>query len=511
MSDEPRRGRPRARGRRFGGVGERELLEAELATLSARPLVSVVMPTYESDPGLLGAAIDSVIAQVYPSWELCIADDGSADPQVRETIERRARSDPRIRADFAAENAGISAATNRAIGLGSGELVAFCDHDDVLDPAALLRAVGEFVSRPQTDVVYSDEDKLDASGRAADPFLKPDFSPVYALGAMYLGHLLVVRRGLLESVGGLDSRFDTVQDFELGLRISEQTDEIVHIPEVLYHWRAVPGSIAAGAMEKPEAGVLQTEAVSGHLRRRKIPAHPAPHPSIAHRTRIVADPGARMPSVSIVVVAEEGEERLRRCLDSILEHSDRSLIELIVVAEPGEHPLDPAWEALRVERAPGPVRPAVARNAGAAAAGGDLIVFCGESVEVTAEGWLSEMALFAQMPGVGAVGPVLRRPDGRVAQAGFAVGLYDPVSPAHAGEPADGDGYYGSLCCAREVSAAECRVHDDRAVPLLRDRRFSRGVPIPVRRLRPLPVPAGARPDARLRPGPGRRQPSEGR
>src|SRR3954470_7318639 len=178
------------------------------------PLISVVMPTYDTDPRHLREAIASVRAQSYPNWELCIADDGSRRADTRRTLTRAVSRGGRITARLLDRNAGISAATNAALDLCRGELIAFLDHDDRLAPEALLRVARAFTER-DVDVVYTDQDKLTPDGRRTDPFLKPDWSPVYALGAMYVGHLLVVRRELIEEVGGLDPAFDTIQDFEL--------------------------------------------------------------------------------------------------------------------------------------------------------------------------------------------------------------------------------------------------------------------------------------------------------
>src|SRR5215212_7484274 len=235
--------------------------------LAECPLISLVMPTYDTEPRYLKEAIASVRAQRYSHWELCIVDDGSTRPETRKAIERAVSRDPRITGRLLGQNSGISAATNQGLELCRGELVGFLDHDDALRADA-LELFAEAFSESEFDIAYSDQDKITASGEIVDPFLKPDWSPVYALGAMYVGHLLVVRRHLLSALGGLDSAFDGIQDFELLLRLIEQTERIHHIPEVLYHWRAIPGSIALGESEKEGVVELQARAVDAHLRRR---------------------------------------------------------------------------------------------------------------------------------------------------------------------------------------------------------------------------------------------------
>jgi GT2 family glycosyltransferase len=408
----------------------RSAVGAELETLPERPLISVVMPAYDTDPRYLREAIASVRAQVYPDWELCIVDDGSSRAGTRRAIERAVSRDPRITARLLDENSGISRATNQGLELCRGELVAFLDHDDVLTPDALLRVARAFSER-EIDVAYSDQDKLTPDGKRTDPFLKPDWSPVYALGAMYVGHLLVARRELVSEVGGFDSEFDTIQDFELLLRLSERTQRIHHVQHALYRWRAIPGSIALGESEKANVGELQARAVNAHLRRCGIAAEGVPHESIPHRLRLRPVPRPDGPAVSVVVPAREGGGRALAALDR--------------TAHPGLEVI--------VEEAEGSFHPARLANLGASRSHGEYLAFLGEDTEVLGPDWLEQLLLYAEMPGVGAVGPTITRPDGHVAAAGVAIGLYDPAVPAMRGFDAGGDGYYGSLSCAREVSA----------------------------------------------------------
>ncbi|HET9118919.1 MAG TPA: glycosyltransferase [Solirubrobacterales bacterium] len=380
--------------------------------LADRPLISVVVPTYETEPRHLRDAIGSVRAQSYPDWELVIVDDGSTRADTRRVVTRAVSRDPRITARFLERNAGISAATNAGLELCRGELVAFLDHDDTLAPDALLRVAQAF-GDGHPDVIYTDQDKLTADGRLTDPFLKPDWSPVYALGAMYVGHLLVARRDLIAEAGGLDPKFDTIQDFELLLRLSERTDRIHHIPEILYHWRAIPGSIALGEEEKEGVTELQARSVNAHLERRGIGTEAAPHPSIPHRLRLRPRSRRSNPTVDVVTPTR---------------------------------------------RQAGPFNPGRQANLAAGGGDGEFIVFLGEQTEVVEPDWIEQLLLYAELPGVGAVGPTIVHPDGRVSAAGVAIGLYDPATPVMRDFESDGDGYYGALSVAREVSAVgmEC-------------------------------------------------------
>jgi glycosyltransferase involved in cell wall biosynthesis len=432
----------------------REAALQEAEALESRPLISLVMPTYKSDLRYLRKAIDSVLGQHYSEWELCIADDGSGRPKLNAAIQRYADADPRIKFLPIAENRGISATTNAALAICDGEFVGFLDHDDELTPDALLRVAQALVTDPSLDVVYSDSDKLTLHGVRADPFLKPDWSPVYALGAMYIGHLLVVRRSLAEAVGGFDSAFDTIQDFEFMLRVSERTDRIHHIPQTLYHWRAIPGSIAAGTEQKSGVEQLQAKAVSAHLERRGIDVVAVPHPSIPHRAVLAPRNGsARRASVSVIVAAGSGDRGLQRLLGSLFELTSSPSFETIVIGRGEEAPAGTPDRVTWVTGERGAFRRGRANNIGAATAGGEYLIFLGEDIEIVEPDWIEKLLLHAGLPGVGAVGPLLARPDGLVDQAGVAIGLRDPASPMLAGFPADGDGYYGALPCAREVSA----------------------------------------------------------
>jgi glycosyltransferase involved in cell wall biosynthesis len=436
----------------------REAALQEVEALESRPTISLAMPTYKSDLGYLVKAIESVRAQHYREWELCIVDDGSGQPELVAAVQRYADADPRIKFE-AAENRGISGATNAAMAMCEGEFVGFIDHDDELTPDALLRVAQALVADPELDAVYSDSDKLTLHGVRADPFLKPDWSPVYALGAMYIGHLLVVRRKVAEAAGGFDSAFDTIQDFEFFLRVSERTDRIHHIPQTLYHWRAIPGSIAAGTDQKSGVEELQAKAVSDHLGRRGIDAKAVPHPAIPHRAVLAPRNGsAPTPKVSIVIARGGGDGGLERLLDSLFQRTSYPGFETIVVDGAGRTGRSEDARITWVASAPGPFRRGLANNVGAAAAGGEYLLFLGEDVEVVEPGWIEQLLLHSSLPGVGAVGPLLARPDGLVDQAGVAIGLRDPASPMLSGFPADGDGYYGALPCAREVSAlgADC-------------------------------------------------------
>jgi len=305
------------------------------------------------------------------------------------------------------------------------------------------------------DAVYSDEDKLeDASGTLVEPFFKPDWSPEYFRGVMYVGHLLGVRRELATRTR-FDSAFDGVQDFEFMLRFSEATSRIAHIPEILYHWRKTPGSIAEKADAKPEIGLLQERAVNAHLDRVKLPAH-AEQAALPHRLKIIPAQRESYPRVSIIIPTRDAPDVFGCCLKSIFEKTSYPDFDVIVM---DNETTDPAaltlMEKYPVRRLPfpGPFNFARANNQGAAAATGELLVFLNNDTEIISDDWLEHLAYNAGQPDVGAAGALLAYDDQTVQHAGVALGMRGTADHVMRRFPIDVDGYAGSLVCAREVSA----------------------------------------------------------
>jgi GT2 family glycosyltransferase len=422
--------------------------------LKFRPLISVVIPTYNTDEKLLRSCLDSVIGQTYPFWQLRIADDASSDPVVRQVLEEYAAKDERIRIVFRDTNGHISAATNSALSFCTGEFVAFVDHDDLLLPEALLKCVKAIDGSPQADVVYTDLaiESVDRDSRV--DFRKPDWSPTFFQGVMYVGHLLVVRRVLVEELGGLDSRYDGVQDYDFMLRVSERTQNIRHVPEVLYIWRAAPGSIAAGTENKPIAGERQLQALNAHLKRIGIKASAIAHPRIPHRAVLVPSEDAKMPATTLIVEISH-RERGERVLSALRAVTPRIRTELLLVTPPHE---GNKWIAgiasdARVIAAGTAAGAPVAMNRAAQEANGELLMFVADGWEPVTEGWARELALYFDDDGVGVAAPLLLNQDDTVFAAGLGIGSEGTVMKLFEGHSPDGDGYFGALAATREVSA----------------------------------------------------------
>ena len=430
----------------------RPLPPARRPVVPGRPLISIVMPVFDTPAEVLDATIQSVLDQSASNWELVAVDDASPGKHIAELLARHAAREPRIRVHRRATNGGIAAATNDGVARAVGEFVAFLDHDDLLAPDAVARC-GEALASTSADALYTDQDTVDDRGRTSWIFHKPDWSPEYLRHVMYVGHLLVVRRSLAERLG-FRSEFDGVQDFEFMLRLGEATPAVAHLPEVLYHWRAVAGSLAAASDAKRGIDERQARAVQDHLDRLGVPAVASPHPRFPHRC-VVTPKLVRFPKVSIVIPTKDRPDLLGPCLDSVLGSRYPDLE--IVVVDTGTTDAG-AVEILHSR----PVRVvpftsgfnfSAASNAGAAAATGEVLVFLNNDTTVISPDWLEHLVFHLVAADVGAVGPLLLYPDGSVQHAGVVLGARGTADHVMRRFPADADGYAGSLSCPREVSA----------------------------------------------------------
>jgi GT2 family glycosyltransferase len=396
---------------------------------SHKPLVSVLMPVYNPDPQALREAISSLLAQTYPTWELCLVDAGNDRTGVKQVIEEFANRDERIHVIPLGRNEGISANTNAAIDAASGEFVAFLDHDDVLAPFALYEVVQRLNHDPQIDLLYSDHDLLSAQGSArCSPLFKPDWSPEVMLSSNYITHLTVLRAALLVEIGGFDPDLDGAQDWDLFLKVSERTQKIAHIPKVLYHWRNSPDSTADDIWAKPYAPPAQLKAIQTHLERRGLP-QPQAFFDPAGYIRVGWEIDDSIP-VSIVIPSNGANQLLERAVTSILETTRYPAYEIWIVNNGPRRPEEfPFYESavatgkVRVLHDERPFNYSAANNFGARHAAGKFLLFLNNDTEVIAGDWLDEMVKWAGRDEVGAVGAKLLTPDGRIQHAGVIVGL----------------------------------------------------------------------------------------
>jgi GT2 family glycosyltransferase len=398
-------------------------LRVDLKTKNFAPTISVIMPVYNTDPGILREAIDSVHQQIYPNWELCIADDGSTRADTLAVLAEAAE-DPAIQVTRLGGQSGIAAASNAALAMATGEFVTFLDHDDLLKPHALAQVVRWLNADPDLDLIYSDEDKLALDGTLVQPHLKPDWSPDLLMSNNYVCHLMVLRRGLVERLGGFRSAFDGSQDYDLVLRVSEQTDRIAHIPEPLYTWRIIPGSAAEVADAKPYALEAAKRALGAALARRGRDGtiEETERPGI-HRTRY-RTPGE--PKVSIIIPTRDGLPLLDRCLTSVFERTTYRNYEIVVIDNESKDAGTLGYLAAlpgRVIHYPHRFNYARMMNLAARSVETDLLLFLNNDTEVITPEWVEALVEHAVRPEVGAVGGRLYFGDGAPQHEGILVGV----------------------------------------------------------------------------------------
>jgi GT2 family glycosyltransferase len=430
-----------------------------------RPLISVLMPVYNAPEKHLEDAILSVLAQSYGNWELCITDDGSTDACTKKVLDRYRMFNSRIKLKCLKHNTGISAATNEALDRALGEYVVMLDHDDTLDPSALLEFVFELNDHPDTDVIYSDQDFIDENGDTVYTFYKPDWSPEMFRGVMYVGHLLLVRRSLAVNIGGFDSGFDRVQDFEFMLRVGEHTERIRHIPKILYHWRMHPGSIAYNADAKGKVEPLQCAAVNAHMARLGLAGQAVPHPVHAHRALILPLPQTFLPSMTIIIGQSGDIEHLNSCLASLI--NTGMATEILLFAEADIHI---SWKEVRVlplsvndKSGDKMINSTQLINQAMRESGGDYILFMERPMKLS-PGWAERLIMYSMRSDIMMVIPLVLNADKTVVEAGLILHPQQGIEPAMCGWNSDSDGLAGSLSCAREVSAVSaacvCFRHD---------------------------------------------------
>jgi GT2 family glycosyltransferase len=406
------------------------------------PRFSIVTPVYETPPGVLRAMLRSVRRQRFRDWELCLVDDASTAPHVASILDAVARRDPRIRVRRRAENGGIVAASNDALEMARGEFVALLDHDDKLHPDALTFVAEALDDEPTADYLYTDEDKIDRVGLHFGPFCKPDWSPERMRTQMYTCHLSVLRRSLVEEVGGFDPGFEGSQDWDLVLRVTERARSVVHVPRVLYHWRAIETSAAEGGESaKPWAFEAGARAVQAHCERIGLQARVERDEELAgvYHLRPAL---TRQPRVSIVIPTNGQRREVRyrevtlveHCVRSIVETSTYENYEIVCVADSSTDTAVVAeltaiaGDRLRVVTYDREFNFSAKINLGARHADGELLLLLNDDMEVVAPDWIERMAMYAQHPGIGAVGARLLWEDGRLQHAGI---IFEGGLPGH--------------------------------------------------------------------------------
>lgn len=435
-------------------------ISEEIRKWNNQPLISIIMPVYNPPLDLLREAVDSVKSQLYKNWELCIADDASSDPDVIAYLKALVKQDRRCKVVFRKENGHISNASNSALALATGSYVALMDNDDLLSENALYWVVRAIHDNPDVGLIYSDEDKIDTTGKRSSPYFKSSWNEFLFRSQNMVCHLGVYKLELVKEVGGFRTGFEGAQDYDLALRCAErlQREQIVHIPRVLYHWRMHAGSTAMGGEEKPYAALAGVKAIDEHLQRKGNIGTTELLPMgmyRVHYSRPVAEP-----LVSLIIPTRNAHALVKQCIDSIEQLSTYKNYEIILIDNGSDDPISLEYFAkldqqdnIRVLRDDGPFNYSALNNKAVKLARGELIGLINNDIEVITPEWLDEMVSIALQPNVGAVGARLWYPDDRLQHGGVVIGVGGVAGHSHKYLPKGDYGYFCRAALIQEFSA----------------------------------------------------------
>jgi len=414
---------------------ERAEMRRAIEKFDQQPLISVILPVYNVEEKWLRACLESVFRQIYENWELCIADDKSPGAHIRKVLEEFAARDERVKVVFRQENGHISAASNSALELASGELCALLDHDDELAEDALFYVAKELNDFPETAFIYSDEDMIDERGTRYAPHFKPDFSRDLFYSLNLITHLSVYKTEILRKIEGFREGLEGSQDYDLALRFIEQTDEkqIRHIPRVLYHWRAIQGSVALSSEEKPYAHERARAALRDHFARTGKHAKVERGVHQLHRVRYQLP--ANLPRVSLILSADS-DFGIAENVVEFLDKTDYENLETFLICREKPRKLPENVKIIHRETE----SHAEILNQAVSQSTGEVLCFAGANLFPLAKDWLEELTSFALQKEIGAVGSKVLDESENVKNAGTIVGFDGLVGAAHGGLPREADG-----------------------------------------------------------------------
>lgn len=440
----------------------RSALRAKSKHFRVRPLISVVMPTYNSRIEWLREAIESVRDQLYENWELCVADDCSTNPAVHALLEEYSQADERIKVVYRAQNGHISAASNSGLQVAAGEWIALLDHDDRLAEYALYFVVEAINRRPNVSLLYSDEDKLDAHGVRYDPYFKCDWNEDLFYSHNLISHLGVYRKAIVDAIGGFRQGYEGSQDHDLALRFIERiaASQIHHIPRVLYHWRTHSESTSLAASAKPYAAVAGVKALNGHFERVGVAATVEDY-GYGYRVKYALP--AQLPLVSLIIPTRNAHHLVRQCIESIRSKTLYPCYEILLIDNGSDEPESLRYfdelktQEVRVLRDDRPFNFSALNNRAVDVMQGSIVCLLNNDVRVIEPAWLGEMVSHALRPEIGAVGAKLLYPDDTVQHAGVVVGVRGVASHSHKLFDGHSHGYFCRLSlisCYSAVTAA---------------------------------------------------------
>lgn len=423
-----------------------------------QPKISLVVPVYNSPIGYFKQMIESVKDQIYTNWELCIADDNSPNQNIRDLIKELAEGDSRIKYVFREENGHISACSNSAIEIATGEYVGLLDHDDLLTPDALYQVIFELNKHPETDLVYSDEDKIDDQGYLSEPHFKPDWCPDNLLTRNYITHFAVMRTSILKEIGGFREGFEGSQDYDLFLRYTEKTENIRHIPKVLYHWRLHGGSAAGNVNAKDYAYTAGERAIKEAIERRKlkgevkmngVPGYYQVHYEIEEKKK-----------VSIIIPSKDKANILKVCLDSLYAKTTYTNFEVILIdnnsSEESFFNLVDEYKKkdnFLYFKHDIPFNYAELMNYAVERSNGEYLLLLNNDTEIIHGDWIERLVMQVQRESIGVAGAKLLYPNNTIQHAGVIIGLNGLAGHTFVGQSRKDVGYFNYLNVVSNYSA----------------------------------------------------------
>lgn len=402
----------------------------KLRRLKNRPLISIILPLYNTPEKFLRECIESVINQSYENWELCITDDASTI-NTTDTVKEYAKNDSRIKWTRNTSNMHIAGASNEAIKLAEGEFIALLDHDDYLMPNALYEVILALNKYPKTDFFYSDEDKLEQNGDHVEPFFKPDWSPDFLRACNYITHFAVLRKTIVDKIGGFRLGTEGAQDWDIFLRFVRESKNIIHIPKILYSWRKSETSTAKNAESKPYAYINQRRVLRDDLRQEDLSASICEHPSSGlWRVKYHIQ---NHPLVSIIIPTKDAHKVLKKCLESIIKHTTYPYFEVILVDTGStQKAIKILYKSslitnnqIKVLKWNKTFNFSSACNYGAKHSNGEYLLFLNNDTEVISPQWIEGLLEHAQRQEVGMVGCKLLFPDKTIQHAGIILRSWD--------------------------------------------------------------------------------------
>ena len=440
---------------------DQELERQRKETWDNGPVFSIVMPLYKTPERYLREMLDSIAAQTYPNWELCLADGSPQGTDVYKTVKKYMDKDSRIRYKKLGRNQGISENTNAAIAMASGDYIVLADHDDAMTENALYECARAVREHPDCQVIYSDEDKMDMDGGALfDPHFKPDFNPDLLTSVNYICHQFVVKKDLVDKVGGLRKEFDGAQDYDFIFRCTEAAKGVWHIPKVLYHWRCHQDSTASNPQSKLYAFEAGSKAIMEHYRRMGIEAEKVEKGvdyGIYHTIFKIKG----NPKVSIIIPNKDHCQDLDLCMRAILTRATYKNVEFVVVEnnstkkETFEYydAVQKEFPQVRVIVWDREFNYSAINNFGVKHASGEYLLFLNNDTELIAENFIEEMLGFCQRDDVGAVGARLLYQDDTIQHAGVVVGFGGIAGHTFIGLHKAENSYFHRAMCAQDYSA----------------------------------------------------------